>query len=471
MSAFERDLYLDWTSGLEQALARLRQLEGMWTTVHLRVLAVPARPGESEWTAYGAHFQLSPSSLNPGIRATMTNPLLLVGVVDLSEFVQLLESWRHRQPARVGGFVVTPPDIDSLAWMPNRLTDEGHYPLIEELPPHASLYRVDRLAGSGTAPLGEMFNWLVGTLSQSHPEHSWMGSWAREFLGMNWRLENPYLLIQFPLAVGVDLEYDAPSQQLRVTIHCRPPLTAPDFEIRTGIGSWDASATPAVGRRTGIDAWGWEVVAYAEDAQPGQHRKVWVSRKAGSPNQFDWLISADLGAEDTAARRLALFLEPWYALSNREFSAEVRRRDAMPRAGQRDAPAFETAIANALAAAGMPIVFGGSVLSTPGIDFVAFDVDRSHAYAISATVGNQIAKKLEEILRNRDALRQALEPHWSVAFVLISPEPSSSFLPSSQKDAESAGVALLGEEAIGALGEAPPNPQGFLSELRRRTHR
>jgi len=397
----------------------------------------------------------------------MNAPLLLEGILTIDEFVSVVAAWALRCPASIAGFKCHPPaGINHLFWEPLGFDDPNQYPLIDNLPVFPSTYRIDRLAGSGSTLDGSVFNWLIGTLRQTHPEHSWMDTWSRAFLAMNWRLESPYLLVQMPLAVGVDTRYDLADHKLTAELHFRPPLLPVDFAIRTGEGDWDISATPSRPAPAHPDRDGWNVGVYEEEVQPGGTRKVWVSRPEQSPSQFDWLVVADVGEADTPARRRSLFVEHWYSLSNQKFGADIRRRSPMPKDGQRDGPAFEVALGNACAAAGLQVIFGGGTLSTPGIDFVAFDEQNCRAYAISATTTNQINKKLEELLRIEGEIRQALERAWAVFFVIICADPSEVFLADVVGEAKRRGIVVMGEESLSALSQDPPDPVEFVMALR-----
>src|SRR6266550_2977065 len=98
----EREANLDWANAFATALEALREGDGMWQGVHLRLLAISMPRGSDERIAYGAHFQLSPDRLVPSIKARITDPLFLEGFLGIDEFAELVAAWRDQNPAAVG---------------------------------------------------------------------------------------------------------------------------------------------------------------------------------------------------------------------------------------------------------------------------------------------------------------------------------------------------------------------------------
>jgi len=356
-----------------------------------------------------------------------------------------------------------PPELTGSMWWHPEGTEDLNYLLLEDLPKHMSRYRIARLTGSGQPWQDGTFNYLVGVANEMLGTQTTTDQWAATFMGLRlWRMENPYVQIQMPLGVALDGEVLPTDSSVRAVVHFRDPFQAADLQIRFGDGHWDASISPIpLAPMTDERDDGWhQATADAPPEAGGLTTKIWMNRM-GSPNPFDWLVSVDRGEPDTLASRRRRFLASWYGLANQDLAEHLRRRRPMMAKGTKNAPQFELALANVFGALGFEVVLGGTGLSTPGVDFMAFREDRARVYAVSATITNDIGEKLLEWTRAEQDIRLALEPVWTVVPMIVSADPSSAFSAEAIAEATRRNVWLLGEEHLVGLTEDPPDFRDF----------
>ncbi len=458
-------VWLPWMEGIDRVIGRLSQLAGMWQSVRIRILALPDQEGSGSWRLHGAHFQLSPTSDHARLKARIADPLLLEGSLSIDQFIECVFDWSRGNASRVGDYSLLPPaDISGTEWQTLAPEDPNSYPFLEALPEHQAGYRVDRLTAWSAPISGEVFNRLLQVITQTHPEENWT-SWALAFMGMNWRLDAPYLLIQLPLCVGVDGRFDEAAGRPEVLITYRRPLRVGDFEVRIGAGPWDGSQEPIrPNTETSLDN-GWILTTVGETEASASRWTGWVTLR-GSRDPFQWAVQIWATEPETADRQRAAFLGAWYALANRRFSSDLAQLPSVPRGGQRTPDALEMALANACTSAGLQVLFGGSTLSTPGVDFVAFDELPATAYAVSVTSWNNVGKKLEEVLRVRQQIADALAPSWALVLVIASSDSRTQLRASAVADSAASGVTLLTAEDLTPLTTEPPDVEAWLQVLR-----
>lgn len=163
-------------------------------------------------------------------------------------------------------------------------------------------------------------------------------------------------------------------------------------------------------------------------------------------------------------RRRRDFLDIWFAW--RKEGPSLAELVSLPAKSGSIAPRFEIGIANACAALGMSVFFGGAALKHEGVDFVGFDSDAGSAMAFSVTVGNQISKKLATMVPVINKISQALEPEWRVAPLIITTDRLEDCPKSQVLDAQQEGVRLLTSEDIACLASTPPDLDGWAGVLR-----
>jgi len=268
------------------------------------------------------------------------------------------------------------------------------------------------------------------------------------------------MLIHFPLALGMNTHYESASKELSIAAHFRPPISPSDLEVRVGSGLYDASATPLGLKPGGREENGWDVAQAQAAVEPGGSTKVWLSR-LGMVADFGWELTVDLGRAQTPELRRERFIDAWYRLARQEFSREVDARP--PGGGQGDRPgdAFELALANACGAIGYGVLFAGHLLKSAGVDLIGFDETTRRAYAISATIGNDISAKLRTWLAVKTYVADALAPEWSVRPVIVTSQPADTLLAQDLRACYQREVLVLAAEQLSCLKEAPPDLQLF----------
>ncbi len=107
------------------------------------------------------------------------------------------------------------------------------------------------------------------------------------------------------------------------------------------------------------------------------------------------------------------------------------------------------------------MLFGGTLLQTTGVDFVALDETRATAFAVSVTIGNDVADKVRTWLLVKASISDALSPVWDVRPVIITAQESKAIPAVGKTSAFDEGVQLITAEQIQCLREDPPDLQHF----------
>jgi hypothetical protein len=134
---------LSLSEGLGKVLAWMDAQDGMWPAVAFRLLAVSqGAEMPPKLRTLAAHFQASPATQATRSKLRLQAPLVIEGVVTESEFKSLLHQWTASQAGLLDHWSVPPPaGLNSLWWQVDVPVAAGQFPLIEELPTMASIYR------------------------------------------------------------------------------------------------------------------------------------------------------------------------------------------------------------------------------------------------------------------------------------------------------------------------------------------
>ena len=455
-----------WPEALECVGAKCKASSDMWPFVHFRIVADSSVKSGAE-SILLAHFEAATGTRQATAKLLTKNPKVLEGTVPVAEFIALIQAWRDDNPATLAQWQLEPPRgfQNTHMWMGEDMPDEpSQYPLLDPPPPHQSAYLVDRIAGSGEQFDTTLYNQLMAIMTETSENH-WQ--WLLDYAGVRLsNLQSRYLLIQLPIAVGVDASFKPETSTVEVTVLYRSPLTTESFGVRIGSGRWDTSLSPLVAQGGSTDGDGWHVALFSAHQDGAGLRKVWVSR-TDSQRDFDWEVSVDLGQPQTADQRRLDFVRFWYDLAGgkRTLGSGVKDRPPNQQAGGESADSLELAVANALAGLGWPSVFGGTALKTPGVDLVAFDSSTKRAYAISATIANDIGSKLREWLRVRASVQDVLTPLWQVQPVIVTTSSLDACLASDLEDARGELVLVIGADSLECLSESPPDLLQFKAAL------
>jgi hypothetical protein len=453
---------LSFTAGLERALAWIQAHDGMWPAVAFRLLAITVEQGAPPTVrTWVAHFQTSTTPQPSRSKVRLQAPLVLEGVIGISEFKDWLLNWSDGRATSIDGWDLPPPaGITFMSFDKDVTVAPDYYPLIEELPAFATPYREVRLSGSGEQISQDTRYWLQERLFDLSASRAEMGMFSREYLGTRWGGDASYVMIHLPLAVGMNASYLVDVQELQIEVHFRPPLTPADFEVRIGSGFYDASLpaeTPLLAER---DEFGWDVATVTTPRQPGGTAKVWLKRH-GMVADFGWELTVDLGRQPTPELRRERFIAAWYRHGRKDLAREVDTRQ--PGMGKSDRPgdAFELALANACGALGYGVLFAGSILQSAGVDLIAFDGLSRNAYAISATTGNDLMAKLRTWVDTEPIIAADLEPEWTLRPVIITTQPTASLIQEDLDACTRRRVLVLAAENLAPLRESPPDLQTF----------
>jgi hypothetical protein len=445
--------------GLDRVSRWMLAHVGMWPAVAFRVLAVEEDDGGLVPTMrlLAAHFQASPTPQAINSKIRLPAPTVIEGAIAIKEFATLIDRWTAGAAGLIDHWLLKAPNgLANFWWQHDVPVADGQFPLIEDLPEYPTTFREARLSGSGEQIDQTTRSWLQDRLYDLDSSRAHAAVFSRDYLSLAWGMDSTYLLIQLPLALALDARYDADEHQVLVRTHYRPPIKPHDLEVRVGSGLYDASLPVLVPVPAGRDDHHWDLAVNQVSRDPGGSAKVWLSR-VGMEAAFGWELTVDLGRAKSPELRRERFLETWYAIGRRAFAEEVETR--MPGTGKGDRPgdAFELAIANACGALGFGVLFAGHLLQSAGVDIIAFDYTTKRVYAISATVGNDIAGKLRALLGMEQYLERGLAPEWLPRPVILTSQPGASLVEQDLRSCYARKVLVLASEQLAPLKETPPD--------------
>jgi hypothetical protein len=134
---------LSFTAGLERVLAWIQANDGMWPAVAFRLLAITAEQGAPPTVrTWVAHFQASTTPQPSRSKVRLQAPLVLEGVIGISEFKDWLLNWSDGRATSIDGWDLPPPaGITFMSFDKDVTVAPDYYPLLEELPAFATPYR------------------------------------------------------------------------------------------------------------------------------------------------------------------------------------------------------------------------------------------------------------------------------------------------------------------------------------------
>ena len=448
----------DVSSSLGAVRDRLTILDGMWPTVAYRILGRSPIDNSSfrDVEVLAAHFQASFTAQDSERKVRLNSPLVVEGVAPIDKFDALLKRWQTGETGLLDSLRLRPPAVvPGVWWWEDTQVVADQYPLIESLREFPTRYRESRLIGSGSMLDQEVKTWLQERLADLSPTYNPATFW-RDYVNWPWSMDNSLLAIHLPLAIGMVGSYSPEKRTLTVDVHYRPPLKPSDFIVRVGRGPFDASLKQHTPQPAGRDAQHWNVARVVLSREPSATAKAWLTLLRAQ-HEFGWELTVDLGQVDTPNLRRRHFLSDWYSIGKQDLGREVEVR--LPGMGQKDRPsdAFELALANSLGALGYGVLFAGHILKTPGIDLIAFDEASRRAYIVSATVSNDIDRKLKSWLDLELWIRARLEPQWQIRPVIATTQPYSSLTHQDLVAAVDRQVLVLTAESLNTLKETEPD--------------
>jgi len=379
----------------------------------------------------------------------------------------MLDQWEQHCKFTIGEWELTSPTVNFLD-LDREASPQSFAPLLEPLPTRDSSYRVHRLWGSSGEQDHETANEVSNAaFEQGMTSERWLGQYLGVFTTPG---VHNYILFQLPIPVALDTRYDKSSRTVTAALFYRRPWEPSEFWVRMG-SRWSLSLPlRAVSDETDVgNGWLSATVSHQIDTVDGGIQ-VWAGW-GSEPTQFRWAGARKLGEPITPELRRRDFLSPFYDLARQALSNHIGdAQDVAFRGGQRKGPGeavFETAIANACGALGYPVLFGGTTLSTQGVDLVAFQTQGNIAYAISVTVGTDLDGKIRQLRLVQSRLLQALEPVWTVKLVVITGQPGSVVIGRDKQTAIEEKVLVLTVDDLQGLREQPPDLDSFATALQR----
>jgi hypothetical protein len=391
----------------------------------------------------------------------LETPLVFEGVMTEFQFADLLVNWAHEASFQFGRWVFWPPKVQTVDWteylQPEMLWGN---PLLVPPPDHQSRYLVHRLYGSGAQLPEAARNQLLRSafaLGKGDFE------WNRDYLGLAAGSgQTTFLHILMPVPVAVDAFYDAGKKELRIQVFYRPPYAAHEFWLRLG-ERWNVGLPTEPFSEDAYNEGGWlSATAVRKDVEPDQRLKVWVGTNE-APNEFRWQIAPPITPPRSPRNSREAFLSTWYGLAGQTLAGQLQQTSlpvAPQKRGQLVGPAFELMLANACSALGYAVLIGSAPISTPGVDFLAFQEESGMVLAVSATITNDVAEKVRAWALVEKTLRESL-PGWTVRPVIVSAQSADTILGSDRSLAANKGVLVLAREELAPLIEDPPDLAGF----------
>ncbi len=452
--------YVNFIDGLKELLHECRNSVGMWQTVAFRILGYYIDDNRIKTVI--ANFQAALTESRIYSQVTITTPFVMEGVISFEEFIDLISSWHSGESGVLANLELERPDIQQLEWNQKIIEDELYSPLFVKLSEFQSKYRFHRLLGNGKEQdyrAEEEFQELCRHFQKRRDEI------MMEYLQFNMSpVIRPYLSILLPIAVGISTEYITEKRHCIISVSYKSPLTNSDFWVIVSPDRWESSKESHVFQYEGKrQEYGWErsnfIYELHSDSDP-DYLNVWVGR-VSTPNIFEWSTRLDMEKPRTSVQIREAFLQTWYDYANQQIAKHIKKQELGTKGKSGSvSQQFEIIIANSFSALGFSVFFGGTILKTPGIDLVAFELTDGKVYVVSVTVSNDVDEKLRSLFIAIEDLRFAFEG-WQISLLIVSMESERTFLHNDIVNAQKAGVVILGQESLEALTFDPPNLDYF----------
>jgi len=432
------------------------RFERAWPSFVFRILAIPsAKP--DQFQPLFVRLQLCPTEHPHELKVPVRRPLVLQGSAPSSALADLLLAWAQDTPYRISDQCVLLPAHagDELSW--DLIADMPWRSLLQPLPGATSPHNIYWLEGGGRR-LDPVSTQIISEARTN------IGFSMGHYLGEQWSTNEEYFQAAIPVPIAVDARCDAPHNMAHVEIRCGQPFGPEQFRARVNKGSWDESEPELTFTSTGPPTSLWTTGVLNVPLPSPEGFAIWVYSEA--TEEFRWNRAIKCSAGDTLASRRAGFLPEWYNLAHKSLADHLAPSPPMQGKGQPSSDAFELAIANACSAAGLAVLFGGTPLGTPGIDFIAFSETTRRAYPVSATISTRVAEKTREWLRVRASVQTSLAPLWEIRPLVVSASPRAEIALADLAFAQSEGVAVITAEGlVGVAAGGVPGLEAFRASL------
>jgi hypothetical protein len=268
----------------------------MWPSVAFRLTGLRRSDKADLLEVAAANFEAVPAELEVESTLIAADPDVIHGVMSINEFIELLRLWRNHEAAPLREMLLAPPaDIGQLDWSPDLPEDMIWGPLLERLPPSASLYRVHRLTGGGGQPSPELKSMLQEQTTRLRLAPI---GWSQQYLGLVWDGNMNYVTVHLPVAVRFEASYERQEGVVRLDVFFRQPYRIDQFWSRLSTGAWKISVPRHPFKPVDADRQGWAAGRLQLSEQFDAPINAWIGTTA-TPNRFDWEVT--LGRTETIA--------------------------------------------------------------------------------------------------------------------------------------------------------------------------
>lgn len=466
----------DWSTQLDYLATKLAPLEPVWPLVHFRVVSLSGqeRKIDSPQPVIWAYFELGWGLAPTPARDLSTMPHVQHGSLPMADFANILRSWASTatRSARPRGWA-PPVGIRSLGVMgPWSAADTQRLTrLIGDKPATDIPFLVERFQGSGDEIDGANYNRLVGAMQKiSGNQPKWQHDYLHESVV---NAQQTGMVIQVPWPFYFVIGPDEKDMGLTVEVGYRSPATDSEMHVYVGQGAWGVNGREAglVGRDVGGD--GWLLARFQTEFDgPGDYT-TWVDVGGGQDFDYEYRFTVSDSKDNARPLEIAIghSVDTWLGLTNRKgivtLAEGLRSRTANPPPGKQtgDGRVFELALHLACSAAGLPNFFGGSVVTTPGVDILVFDREARHTIAISVVTDAKLSEKARQWKAVESQIRSVLEPGWIVRPVIVTSQLRAEGATFERQAAEQEGIRVLTSEDLDCLRSVPPDVRAFRALL------
>jgi hypothetical protein len=334
------------------------------------------------------------------------------------------------------------------------------------LPNEQSDYRVHRLVGNAGQVSQEVRDKLNASAYSLGTTPAYVN---QQYMNLVWDASSFMFVANMPIPAAMNAVYKPEVQMFTTSIKYRRPLRPDQFWVQNSTDKWRASLERLAVEDEVEAGDGWYEAARADTIpNDASATNVWGGR-VGSSQLYDWHLRVALSERMSPRESLSTFLGTFTRLAKRKPSQLLAEPAKAPTGrGHADVDiAAEILVLNALAALGYPAFYGPHKFETPGVDFVAFDIEGQIAYAISVTTGEDIIAKLGKLLIVRPEISKGLGDKWQLRMVIITTLPRGSLVGAAIESASKENVLVLSGDDLSSLMEESPDAYPFGEALRR----
>ena len=372
-------------------------------------------------------------------------------VLKASNFIELMSRWVDGEPFQIGEVAFLPPPAQWLSFGRAPIDVYQLRRILRALPPAQSHYKT--IFGMGSGDQLQDIEQLI--YSACRAAQLSQEEWTREYVGLEHHGQGAFISIQLPVGVRLDAAYNVTAHMAAVTVHYRRPFVAERFWLRVG----ERFAVTGEAFRLKSEAPlanGW-FMASADVSFSHTQGFVYLGTDA-RPGRVEWQLLKPIGREISRTEGRLALLPGLYSLAGVSLAGDLQQATLAATGGAKASAAgrFETALANACVACGYEVLFGGKLLSTRQLDFLALDESAGRVHAVSVTTSNRVLDKFRDLKLAVARLAQDCGPAWSWRMVIISAQPRATCVEAEVVALEQDGGVFIGWDVVATLlGDVP----------------